>query len=45
VTFGARGGEVKNAWRGAEFDLPYEIWGLYYLDEVGNISTSKAYRN
>ncbi len=23
VTFGSRGGEVKNAWKGIEFDLPY----------------------
>ncbi|MCB0369378.1 MAG: hypothetical protein KDD45_07970 [Bdellovibrionales bacterium] len=21
------------------------MWGLYYLDEVGNISTSRAYRD
>jgi len=25
--------------------LPSEIWGLYYLDEVGNITTSKAWRD
>ena len=35
---------MRNAFKGIDFDLPYEIWGLYYLDEVGNISTSKAYR-
>ena len=45
ITYGSRSGaDAKNAFRGIEFDLPYEIWGLYYLDEVGNISTSKAYR-
>lgn len=37
--------EAKNAFRGTETRLPYEIWGLYYRDEVGNISTSRAYRN
>lgn len=37
--------EAKNAWRGIETELPYEIWGLYYRDEVGNISTSKAFRD
>ena len=25
--------------------MPYQIWGLYYRDEVGNISTSKAFRD
>lgn len=25
--------------------MPFEIWGLYYRDEVGNISTSRAYRD
>jgi oligosaccharyltransferase complex subunit alpha (ribophorin I) len=46
VTYGSRSqADAKNAFRGIEFDLPYEIWGLYYLDEVGNISTSKAFRD
>lgn len=25
--------------------MPFEVWGLYYRDEVGNISTSRAYRD
>ena len=37
--------EAKNAFRGIETELPYKTWGLYYRDEVGNISTSKAYRD
>jgi oligosaccharyltransferase complex subunit alpha (ribophorin I) len=46
VTYGSRNqGDARNAFKGIEFDLPYEIWGLYYQDEVGNISTSKAYRD
>jgi oligosaccharyltransferase complex subunit alpha (ribophorin I) len=46
VTYGSRSqAEARNAYKGIEFDLPYEIWGLYYQDEVGNISTSKAYRD
>ena len=36
---------MKNAYKGVEFDLPYEIWGLYYQDEVGNITTSHALRD
>jgi oligosaccharyltransferase complex subunit alpha (ribophorin I) len=46
VTYGSRNGaDARNAFKGIEFELPYEIWGLYYQDEVGNISTSKAYRD
>ena len=45
VTFGSKGYDIKNAFKGIDFDLPYEVWGLYYLDEVGNISTSKAFRD
>jgi len=46
VTYGSRSqADAKNAFKGIEFDLPYNIWGLYYLDEVGNISTSKAWRD
>lgn len=37
--------EARNAWKGIETTYPYEIWGLYYRDEVGNISTSRAYRD
>ena len=37
--------EAKNAWKGIQTKLPYEIRGLYYRDEVGNISTSKAYKD
>jgi len=33
VTYGSRNqADVKNAYKGVEFDLPYEIWGLYYQD-------------
>lgn len=46
VTYGSRSqADARNAFKGIEFELPYEIWGLYYQDEVGNISTSKAYRD
>ncbi len=46
VTYGSRNqADVKNAYKGIEFDLPYEIWGLYYQDEVGNITTSHAFRD
>lgn len=46
VTYGSRSqADARNAYKGIEFDLPYEIWGLYYQDEVGNISTSKAWRD
>lgn len=46
MTYGSRSqADAKNAFKGIEFDLPYDIWGLYYLDEVGNISTSKAWRD
>ncbi len=36
---------AKNAFKGIEGQLPYDAWGMYYRDEVGNISTSKAYRD
>jgi len=26
-------------------DLPYNAWGVYYTDEIGNISTSNAWRD
>lgn len=45
MTFGSRGNEVKNVFKGIDFELPYEVWGLYYRDEVGNISTSRAWRD
>lgn len=46
VTYGERSqSEVKNDYKGIEFDLPYEVWGLYYQDEVGNITTSRAWRD
>ena len=32
VTFGSKGYDIKNAFKGVDFDLPYETWGLYYLD-------------
>lgn len=46
VTYGSKSqSEAKNAYKGMDFDLPYEIWGLYYRDEVGNITTSNAWRD
>jgi oligosaccharyltransferase complex subunit alpha (ribophorin I) len=35
----------KNAFKQTTAILPYAAWGLYYKDEVGNISTSRAYRD
>jgi hypothetical protein len=35
----------KNALRELSTDLPEQIFGLYYRDEVGNISTSQAFRD
>lgn len=34
----------KNAIKGFESHLPIKSWGVYYKDEIGNISTSNAYR-
>ena len=46
VAYGSRSqADSKNAYKGMDFDLPYDIWGLYYRDEVGNITTSNAYRD
>ena len=46
VQFGLKNDfEARNAWGGDRINLPYEIKGLYYRDEVGNISTSKAFRD
>ncbi len=49
ISFGSQGYQdpvsAKNAFRGIEAQLSYDAWGLYYRDEVGNISTSKAYRD
>ena len=35
----------KNAFKKTSATLPVEAWGLYYRDEVGNISTSRAFRD
>lgn len=35
----------KNALKELKAELPYHSWGVYYHDEIGNISTSNAYRN
>lgn len=35
----------KSALRGLKAELPYHAWGVYYLDEIGNISTSHARRD
>lgn len=35
----------RNSFKQTGATLPYESWGLYFKDEVGNISTSKAYRD
>ena len=45
VQFNPQSNNAKNAYTGSQTTLPFETWGLYYRDEVGNISTSKAYRN
>ena len=45
IDFDPKRNTAKNAFTGTETTLPDEIWGLYYRDEVGNISTSRAYRN
>ena len=26
-------------------ELPFKAWGAYYYDEIGNISTSNAFRD
>ncbi len=46
VTYGSQEHvNVKGAFKGIEASLPYVARGLYYRDEVGNISTSRAYRD
>jgi hypothetical protein len=35
----------KNALKSLYAELPYHAWGAYYYDEIGNISTSNAYRD
>jgi oligosaccharyltransferase complex subunit alpha (ribophorin I) len=34
----------KNALKDLEAHLPFKCWGIYYRDEIGNISTSHAAR-
>lgn len=34
----------KNALRELDAVLPFKTWGIYYRDEIGNISTSNAVR-
>ena len=34
----------KNALKDMTSILPYQTWGIYYRDEIGNISTSNAIR-
>lgn len=26
-------------------ELPYHAWGVYYTDDIGNVSTSHAHRD
>jgi oligosaccharyltransferase complex subunit alpha (ribophorin I) len=35
---------AKNSFRSTTVKLPPDTWGLYYRDEVGNISTSRVRR-
>ena len=35
----------KNAITKMDAELPYHTWGLWYRDEIGNISTSNAWRD
>lgn len=35
----------KNALKKLDANLPYHAWGVFYKDEVGNISTSHAWRS
>lgn len=35
----------KSALKSLNADLPYNSWGVYYTDEIGNISTSNAWRD
>lgn len=35
----------KNALTNLKADLPYHAWGVYYTDDIGNVSTSHAYRD
>ena len=35
----------KSALKSLNADLPYNAWGVYYTDEIGNISTSNAWRD
>jgi hypothetical protein len=34
-----------SALKSLKAELPYHIKGLYYTDEIGNISTSNAFRD
>ena len=38
-------GAGKSALKSLQAELPYHAWGVYYRDEIGNISTSNAKRN
>jgi len=35
----------KNALKSLYAELPYHAWGVWYSDEIGNISTSNAWRD
>jgi oligosaccharyltransferase complex subunit alpha (ribophorin I) len=35
----------KSALKSLKAELPYNSWGVYYHDEIGNISTSHAWRD
>ena len=35
----------RTAWRKQDIRLPYNAWGLFYRDEIGNISTSTVSRS
>jgi len=35
----------KNAFKSSRVTFPYTVWGLEYRDELGNITTSKAWRD
>ncbi|KRW98774.1 hypothetical protein PPERSA_03909 [Pseudocohnilembus persalinus] len=36
---------AQSALKGLHAELPYHAWGVSYFDEIGNISTSNAWRN
>lgn len=35
----------RNAFKGYRIELPHNAWGLFYRDEIGNITTSKVKRS